>query len=72
MRCNATQAPGRSLIEFALKRFETIDMLVLNAGVACHQPFEETDLATFQSLMQVNYFGAWRAVRGGGSERNER
>jgi NAD(P)-dependent dehydrogenase (short-subunit alcohol dehydrogenase family) len=47
----------RALVEFAIKKFDTLDLLVLNAGLACHQRFEDTDMSVFHTLMQTNYFG---------------
>jgi short-subunit dehydrogenase len=46
-----------ALIAFVISSLRRLSVLVLNAGVACHQPFEETDLKVFRQLMDVNYFG---------------
>ncbi|KAL6070825.1 Short-chain dehydrogenase/reductase family protein, variant 2 [Balamuthia mandrillaris] len=46
------------LIEETVRLFQHIDILVLNAGVSMHMPFEELkDLSIFHRLMQINYFG---------------
>ena len=44
-----------SLIE---ERFGGIDLLLNNAGITHRSTFAETELAVFQRIMAVNYFGA--------------
>ena len=47
------------LVGQAIERFGGIDVLVNNAGLSMHANFEEiTELATFDTLMAVNFFGA--------------
>jgi short-subunit dehydrogenase len=51
-------ADCKSAIEAAIARFQTIDILVLCAGIAAHQLFEGVkDLDVYRKLMDVNYFG---------------
>jgi short-subunit dehydrogenase len=55
----ADQQQCRRLATQAAEHFGTIDVLVNNAGVSMHARFDEiTDLATFERLMRVNFFGA--------------
>jgi len=35
-----------------------VDILINNAGIGMRKPFYETDLATIEEIMRVNYFGA--------------
>lgn len=42
----------------ALERFGGIGVLVNNAAIAQSSAFADTDLAVFQRVMAVNYFGA--------------
>ena len=47
------------LIVQATERFGGIDVLLNNAGISMHARFDEiTELATFETLMAVNFFGA--------------
>lgn len=47
------------LVAQAVERFGGIDLLVNNAGMSMHAMFDEiTDLAAFEQLMRVNFFGA--------------
>lgn len=43
-----------------LERYGRIDALVNNAGYGEFLPFEETDLARFEAMMDVNYMGTVR------------
>lgn len=46
----------RLLIEAAVGRFQTLDCLVLNAGVSMWSRFDQvTDIGIFQRLMETNY-----------------
>jgi NAD(P)-dependent dehydrogenase (short-subunit alcohol dehydrogenase family) len=49
----------RRLIDKAVQAYGGIDILVANAGISMWSRFDEVDdLAVFERLMQVNYFGA--------------
>lgn len=48
-----------SLIQRAVERFGSLDVLINNAGISMHGRFDEvTSLDMFQKLMAVNYLGA--------------
>ena len=51
------QAVQRAVAQ-ALERFGGIDVLVNNAGITHRSTFAETEMAVFQRIMAVNYFGA--------------
>lgn len=46
------------------KESVAIDVLVNNAGIEHHSSIEELDLADFKSIMETNYFGALRCIKG--------
>jgi NAD(P)-dependent dehydrogenase (short-subunit alcohol dehydrogenase family) len=41
-----------------LKRFGGIDVLVNNAGITQRSAFVDTDIAVFERVMAVNFFGS--------------
>jgi short-subunit dehydrogenase len=52
------QGACQALIDQALKACGSIDVLVNNAGISMHAPFEAiTDLQTFDRVMLVNFYG---------------
>lgn len=52
-------AQCRSLVDAAVARFGRLDVLINNAGATMWSRFDAlTDLAAFEQLMRVNYFGA--------------
>eukprot|EP00455_Lapot_gusevi_P028853 TRINITY_DN3090_c0_g1_i3.p1 TRINITY_DN3090_c0_g1~~TRINITY_DN3090_c0_g1_i3.p1 ORF type:complete len:298 (-),score=33.52 TRINITY_DN3090_c0_g1_i3:34-927(-) len=54
----------KNLIDTAMKTFGSIDILVLNAGVGCHNMFHTTpDDAIFRQLMEINFFGYLNCTR---------
>lgn len=54
----ADAAAVESAVALAMERFGGIDLLVCNAGVTQRSAFADTDLAVFQRIMAVNFFGA--------------
>jgi len=52
------EADCRKVVEACVKRFERIDVLLLNAGRGSLLPFEEVrDLRAYREVMDVNYWG---------------
>ncbi len=47
----------RRLIEFAIKKFGTINILVNNAGLSMRAAFDDVDLRVLHKLMDVNFWG---------------
>ncbi|MCC6074802.1 SDR family oxidoreductase [Pseudomonas sp. GCM10022188] len=59
LRCDIADAAAvRAAVALAVERFGGIDVLVNNAGITHRSAFAETDLAVFERIMAVNYFGA--------------
>jgi short-subunit dehydrogenase len=55
----AEQAQCRRLVERTMEEYGRVDTLVNNAGIGMWARFDEmTDLAPFERIMQVNYFGS--------------
>ncbi|MEO4045696.1 SDR family oxidoreductase [Pseudomonas sp. CAU 1711] len=54
----ADAAAVQQTLSLAVERFGGIDLLVNNAGITHRSTFAETELAVFQRIMAVNYFGA--------------
>jgi uncharacterized protein len=53
----------RGMVAKILADFGKIDVLINNAGVGMRRPFMETDLATVEEIMRVNYLGAVYCAR---------
>lgn len=46
------------MVDFTIKKFGKLDILVLNAGISAHQNFKEIeDFGPFKRTMEVNFFG---------------
>ena len=59
LRCDVSDAAAvQAAVALAVKRFGGIDVLVNNAAIAQSSAFADTELAVFQQVMAVNYFGA--------------
>ncbi|HTU15792.1 MAG TPA: mycofactocin-coupled SDR family oxidoreductase [Solirubrobacterales bacterium] len=65
----AVQADVRSATETeravarVIERFETIDVLVVNAGICTFGPIESMDESLWQTMLDVNLTGAFNSVR---------
>ena len=51
-------------IDAILQENGPIDVLVNNAGIERHGSIEELDLSEFKSIMETNYFGVLRCIKG--------
>ncbi|MOA09288.1 putative oxidoreductase SadH [compost metagenome] len=59
LRCDVADAEAvQRAVALAVERFGGIDVLVNNAGITHRSLFAETDLAVFQRVMSVNFYGA--------------
>lgn len=57
--CDVADAQAvKQAVAQACERFGGIDVLINNAGITHRSTFAETELAVFQRVMAVNYFGA--------------
>lgn len=64
LRCDVAEAAAvDAAVALAVEQFGGIDLLINNAGITHRSRFAETDLAVFQRIMQVNYFGALHCTR---------
>ena len=53
----ASQADLKKVQDWVQAEWETVDILIHNAGALVNKPFEELSAADFQKLYQVNVFG---------------
>lgn len=53
----------KSLVSIALKKFQSIDILINNAGVSSQYPFEKQPLEDIEKLAHTNYLGYVRLIR---------
>lgn len=59
LRCDIADPDAvRRSVSLAVERFGGIDVLVNNAGITHRSLFADTDLAVFQRVMAVNFYGA--------------
>ncbi len=47
----------KKFIEHTLNTFNSIDILINNAGVSMHGELKETEVEVFKKIMDINYFG---------------
>lgn len=52
------EADCKRLIDTALSAFQTIDVLINNAGISMRALFNDTDLSVIENIMKVNFWGA--------------
>jgi 3alpha(or 20beta)-hydroxysteroid dehydrogenase len=58
-----SQQAWSSVVETAVKTFGPVNVLVNNAGILVHGALADTDIATLQTAMQVNLFGAFLGMQ---------
>jgi NAD(P)-dependent dehydrogenase (short-subunit alcohol dehydrogenase family) len=63
MDVNSEESVKRG-IDAILQENGPIDVLVNNAGIERHGSIEELDLSEFKSIMETNYFGVLRCIKG--------
>ena len=49
---------NKKMVDFAIKSFGRIDVLICNAGISIRSLFENVDLKIFKKLFSINFFGA--------------
>lgn len=54
----------KDAMESIQKRNGTVDVLVNNAGIERHGSIEEMDIGEFKEVMETNYFGVIRCIKG--------
>ncbi len=60
-RCDVTNAEDvHGLVRTAMDRFDSIDILINNAGIAWQAPFHEVDFDKWQRVIDVNLIGLAR------------
>lgn len=59
----AEKADNQSMIEQTIKEYGRIDVLVCNAGISMRALFEDVDLDVFETLMNINFYGAVYATK---------
>lgn len=59
----ADAAAVEQAMALTVERFGGIDVLVNNAGITHRSSFADTELAVFQRIMAVNYFGALHCTK---------
>lgn len=60
---SASQKDNQLLVEEAVKKFGSIDVLICNAGISMRALFEDIDLDVFKQLMDVNFYGSIYVVK---------
>ena len=49
---------NKKMVDFAIKSFGRIDVLICNAGISIRSLFENVDIKIFKKLFNINFFGA--------------
>jgi len=53
----------QAAMQQVVEHFGGVDLLINNAGISHRSRFEDTDLAVFEKMMAVNYFGALHCTK---------
>jgi len=59
----ANMADIESLYKSTMERFSKIDILVVNAGVALFAPVDQVDEKTFDTMVNINFKGAFFTIQ---------
>lgn len=59
----SVEEDNKRMVEEAVKRFGTIDVLINNAGISMRALFEEADVAVIKKVMNINFFGMVYATK---------
>ncbi|WP_109832633.1 SDR family oxidoreductase [Reichenbachiella versicolor] len=54
---------AKKVIDFAIKKYGTLDVLICNAGVSQRAMFEDVDLDVFEEIMKINLMGTVKYVK---------
>lgn len=54
---------SEQVVQEAIRRFGRVDLLINNAGISHFSKFEQTELKTLSSVMNVNFWGAVHFTR---------
>jgi len=57
------QEDNRRMVERAIEKFGTIDVLINNAGISMRALFEEVDFAVIKKVMDINFYGVLYATK---------
>ena len=58
-----SESAWKDAVKFVVDTFGKIDVLVNNAGVACHSPIEDCELSLFQRVIDINQTGVFLGMR---------
>lgn len=59
----ASEEGSKRMVEAAISKFGSIDILICNAGISMRALFEEIDLDVFKKVMDINFYGAVYATK---------
>ena len=59
----ASQEDNQRMVDETIRKFGRLDVLVCNAGISMRALFEDTKLAVFEKLMDINFYGTIYATK---------
>ena len=54
---------AKEVVDFAVRKYGTIDVLICNAGVSMRAMFEDVDLDVFKNIMKINLMGTVNYIK---------